>query len=310
MSFSFWITNSEIVRVSGESAAWYLDGQLSVLASTLEEGHARRALLLEPDGSFVAPITVVRCDLGYDLFTPLGAGEEVKSRLEMFRLRTKVSFEVHAGCVIGVVGDGIAEIDNNMVSLISVTGGCVAPYMTVGDSSVTHLYCRRELDDVRGQLKEFHLPVNSEFTRILAGQPAWGREIIRGMNPTELGQAYIRSRADFQKGCYTGQELIERVDSRGYNSPRRMTNFILLDIASTLESMELGVISLEGKPVYTLTSYEYSKEFRCGIALGFAHRRGGEFKEEIAVGSTKITAVELGLLPSKLGNIEGNKRCT
>lgn len=305
MNPSLWISNSEIIRVSGDNAAWYLDGQLSILATTLEKGQARRGLLLEPDGSLVAPVTLMLSDRGYDIFTPLGAGEDVKNRLERFRLRTKVSFEMSHGSVVSVVGNDDGEVTDAVSGFISLIGGDGALPLKIGDLWVTHLYCRGESDYLRDELNEFQLPNTGEFSRILAAQPAWEKELFGGMNPTELGQAYIRSRADFQKGCYTGQELIERVDSRGYNSPRRLANFILVDAVAKLESVELGTISIEAKPVFTLTSYAYSNEYQRGVALGFVHRHGGEFKAEITSGTTKIMAVEVGFLPSQLGNRGG-----
>ena len=51
-------------------------------------------------------------------------------------------------------------------------------------------------------------------TRIEAGWPAMGAEIVPGETiPAETG--VCRVAVDFKKGCYPGQELVERMDSRG-----------------------------------------------------------------------------------------------
>lgn len=51
-----------------------------------------------------------------------------------------------------------------------------------------------------------------EALRIEAGIPAAGREIREDSIPLEVG---LRPAIDFSKGCYVGQEIIARMDSRG-----------------------------------------------------------------------------------------------
>ena len=53
-----------------------------------------------------------------------------------------------------------------------------------------------------------------EAARIEAGWPAMGAEIVPGETiPAETGVVPVA--VDFKKGCYPGQELVERMDSRG-----------------------------------------------------------------------------------------------
>ena len=59
-----------------------------------------------------------------------------------------------------------------------------------------------------------------ERARILAGVPAMGREITTATIPAETG--VLERSASFTKGCYTGQELVARIDSRGGNVPRHV----------------------------------------------------------------------------------------
>ena len=63
-----------------------------------------------------------------------------------------------------------------------------------------------------------------ERARIEAAWPAMGAEIVPGETiPAETGVASVA--VDFRKGCYPGQELVERMDSRGADgaplAPRR-----------------------------------------------------------------------------------------
>ena len=57
--------------------------------------------------------------------------------------------------------------------------------------------------------------------RVEAGWPAMGTEIVPGETiPAETGVTLLA--VDFKKGCYPGQELVERMDSRGADAPRRL----------------------------------------------------------------------------------------
>ena len=56
--------------------------------------------------------------------------------------------------------------------------------------------------------------------RILAGMPRMGAELTADTIPGEGGQRLIDLSVSFTKGCYTGQELVARIDSRGGNVPR------------------------------------------------------------------------------------------
>src|SRR3954463_16259978 len=61
-----------------------------------------------------------------------------------------------------------------------------------------------------------------ERARIESGFPKMGAEIDERTIPAELGQAIIDRAVSFTKGCYTGQELVARIDSRGGHVPRQL----------------------------------------------------------------------------------------
>ena len=57
--------------------------------------------------------------------------------------------------------------------------------------------------------------------RIAAAWPKMGAEIVPGETiPAETGLAEVA--VSFTKGCYPGQELVERMDSRGSTAPRHL----------------------------------------------------------------------------------------
>lgn len=87
-----------------------------------------------------------------------------------------------------------------------------------------------------------------EAARIEFGWPRMGSEIEPGSTiPATTG--IVLFAADFQKGCYPGQELVERMDSRGADAPRSLR---IVD----LEGRAVGdeVADDDGNSVGTITS--------------------------------------------------------
>lgn len=87
-----------------------------------------------------------------------------------------------------------------------------------------------------------------ETLRVEAGWPRMGAEIEPGSTiPATTGIVMLA--ANFQKGCYPGQELVERMNSRGADAPRSLR---IVD----LDGRGVGddVADNDGNPVGTITS--------------------------------------------------------
>lgn len=84
--------------------------------------------------------------------------------------------------------------------------------------------------------------------RIEACWPAMGSEIVPGETiPAETGLTPIA--VSFTKGCYPGQELVERMDSRGAAAPR------LLQVVDVAEGTAVGsALQRDGVEIGTVTS--------------------------------------------------------
>jgi folate-binding protein YgfZ len=64
-------------------------------------------------------------------------------------------------------------------------------------------------------------PVNGEAyqaARLEAGIPVFGRDWDRRTLPPELGPAFENKHISYSKGCYTGQEVLMRMHSRGHTN--------------------------------------------------------------------------------------------
>ncbi len=98
-----------------------------------------------------------------------------------------------------------------------------------------------------------------EALRVEAGIPKIGAEITDEVTPLEIG---LEALIDFTKGCYLGQEVIARMESRG-RRPR-----ILKGIGLSGPAQAGAEVSLDGKKLGTLTSFVHSpRHGPIGLAL-------------------------------------------
>jgi folate-binding protein YgfZ len=96
--------------------------------------------------------------------------------------------------------------------------------------------------------------------RVAAGWPAMGAEILPGERvPAEIGVVAVA--VNLRKGCYPGQELVERMDSRGAQAPRRLCQ---LDVEAGASAGDPIVV--DGAEVGLLTSVAGP------LALGYVKR--------------------------------------
>ncbi len=118
-----------------------------------------------------------------------------------------------------------------------------------------------------------------EAFRISSGVPAFGQDIRERDLPQETEQKHA---LHFVKGCYIGQEIVERIRSRG-NVHRGLMGFALL------QSVPVGTkLTKDGKDVGEITSVAQlpSQQF---IALGYVRREAGAVGTTLAAGESTAT---------------------
>lgn len=87
--------------------------------------------------------------------------------------------------------------------------------------------------------------ITYNMIRIRSGRPAGGRELSTDFIPLEVG---LWDEVSFTKGCYTGQEIIARMESRG----RLAKTSVRLQLNAEANAPQ--PLLLDGKSVGTLTS--------------------------------------------------------
>jgi glycine cleavage system T protein len=123
--------------------------------------------------------------------------------------------------------------------------------------------------------------------RIEAGIPRYGTDFTEDNLLLETG---LDDHVSFTKGCYLGQEIVERVRSRGHVNKR--LSGLLIDGA--IPARHGDPIRVYEKPVGMITSSVYSPRLKRAIALGFIHRDHWEPGTPVTVDSGG------GLLPASV----------
>jgi tRNA-modifying protein YgfZ len=230
----------DVVRVSGPEAIDFLQGQLSQDVAALAIAGSTPSLLLQPTGKVDAWLRATRlADDEVLLDVDAGFGEAVRSRLARFKLRTKLDLALEHWAGLALRGPGADDVD-------APPGALAVPAGWPGVAGVDLIGA--------GELALAGVPLVDgsalEALRIECGVPGMGTELTEATIPAEAGQWLIDASVSFTKGCYTGQELVARIDSRGGNVPRPLRG-LLVDG----EPVPVGaVVTVDGREVGAATS--------------------------------------------------------
>jgi tRNA-modifying protein YgfZ len=259
----------DVVRVSGPEATAYLQGQLSQDVAPLGVGGAAPSLLLEPDGKLTALVRVTRVsDDAYVLDTDAGFGELVAARLKRFKLRTKVEIAGAAWSCVALRGGAVRQVAPraNAPFALGVDWGGVRGIDLLGPDA-------RAVDAEVPPDALWCDPATWEAVRVEAGIPKMGTELDARTIAAEAG--LVERTVSFTKGCYTGQELVARLDARGSRVARRLSGVVALDAGPEEVDLVVGapLWTPEGdKVVGRCTSASWSPGLGMVAALAYLHR--------------------------------------
>jgi aminomethyltransferase len=103
---------------------------------------------------------------------------------------------------------------------------------------------------------------DAEAVRIEHGRPRYGKDITIARLAAETGQTHA---LHFQKGCYLGQEIVERVRSRGHVN----RHLVKLELDGRSVPDGEAKILADGKEVGEITSAAFSPHAGKVRALGY-----------------------------------------
>jgi tRNA-modifying protein YgfZ len=264
----------DVVSVRGPDAESYLQGQCSQDLAVLRDGESAEALLLSPQGKIDAYLRVTRRGVDrYLLDADGGTGPAIVARLQRFKLRVDVTIEPVAWSCVALRGpaahDAVGEGAGLRLSVswpgwngIDLLGPApdasstpsASPMSWVGAAAVE---CGDEVWDA---------------VRIEAGVPLAGREVTEGTIAAEVG--LVERTVSFTKGCFTGQELVARLDARGTKVARRLAGVVIAGAdPDALPPVGASVAAEDGPASGALTSVAWSPGLGSAVALTLLHRR-------------------------------------
>ncbi len=197
----------DAVVVAGPDAEDYLQGQLSQEVVGLSEGRSAWSFVLAPSGKVDAWLRVSRRSADeFILDLDYGFAGKLVARLQRFMVRTRCEVE---------------PLDWQMLTVVGVD-----PQAPEGGLAIPLDWPRLVAVDLLGPLVDppsglvISEKAEWERHRIMAGIPAMGAELDERTIPAATG--VLDRSVSFTKGCYTGQELVARIDSRSAATPTRL----------------------------------------------------------------------------------------
>jgi folate-binding protein YgfZ len=273
------LEDAVVLRVSGKDARRYLNNRLSNDLKSAKVGLVVRAAALTPQGRVEGLFSVlVESDESFLLVCDGGKRNTILAALSRYIVADRVSIEdisltttvVHGVEVDSAVLEGA---DVRTISLARVSaGGC------------DYIVEAREREQVLAHCAAAWGPALSlheyALLRWKRGFAAYPVEINESTILTEAG---MQDSVSFTKGCYVGQEVIERSDAIG-KLPRTLERIRLAGVHEDLTGAP--VVTTSGQTIGKIVSLVVDREHTCtGV---FALLKSGAYSSGDAVRSGQI----------------------
>ncbi len=299
---------AKLSLTGGDRVRW-LNGMVTNNIRDLAAGHGVYAFLLNPQGHILGDLYAYNLGESIVVDTDQSQVEKVLATFDHYIIMDDVEVK-NLGeqfTSLGIAGPiarqvaracGIEIPEAQPLQIFEATCSC--------DCECTRCTCVRGLDekhesyelwlDPRGAKKTWDAlvahgatPIGSdalEMARIQFGMPRYGVDIRERDLPQETEQARA---LNFNKGCYVGQEIVERIRSRGAVH-RKFTGFVWIngDMVTPGTKIRLGE-----KEVGEVTSARLLGEKHPGLALGYIRREAAIPGKEVLIGTTPARVATL-----------------
>ena len=277
-----------VLSFTGPDTADWLQGMLSNDVKVLSPGEGTQAAILNIQGKILADVRVFCTDESYliDLWEPLKA--RVLEHLGRYLVADEVEIVDHSEDLTSVSIQG----PQARMLLSKILGTHALPTSKLGHAAIQHdnsslriiaaSHTGEEGFDLileREQLLRLltNEPDNSatipwvglaaqHTLRVEAGIPRYGVDMDEG---TLLLETNLNDAVSFSKGCYLGQEVVERIHSRGH------VNKELVGVrcdGQQVPKRDDVMESTDGPNIGLITSATFSPHLSCPVALGYIDR--------------------------------------
>jgi folate-binding protein YgfZ len=303
---------ARISLTGGDRVRW-LNGMVTNNIRDLTPGHGVYAFLLNPQGHILGDMLVYNLGERMVVETDRSQVERIVATFDHYIIMDDVEVtDISAQqTALGLAGPRSRAVLNiagievpNLQALQTITPrcdcdcGCVECTLIRGEDEQHESY---EIwlapQDVyktwQALLAAGATPTGSEaleMQRIVTGVPLYGVDIRERDLPQETEQTRA---LNFNKGCYVGQEIVERIRSRG-NVHRKFTEFLLEGAAAIAAAAKITSDEKEVGEVTSIATVPTPSGDRT-VALGYIRREVGVPGREVTIGTAKATVVQLPL---------------
>lgn len=218
-----------LVKLTGEDRKGWLQGQATNNLRSMDHGASSAFCLCEPTGQIVSVCELWSVSDEFLLTLPAKSLEGFMARVDQMVVLEDVAAADVSGRyrMVSIQGPRATAELSRMISLPSLDGGAAE----LEGIDVYALRSNRtgmggwdvwlpidESNAIDGLCSRFQRAGQEAFeiARIEAGSPRFGVDYNRKTLPPELGPAFEARHVSYTKGCYTGQEVLMRMHSRGH----------------------------------------------------------------------------------------------
>lgn len=312
----FDLSHRALLQLTGPDRASFLQGMLSNDVRALQSFEGQYAALLTQQGKVIADVRVL-CSLNsfyLDFWDSLR--EKVSAHLDRYLIADEVEIADRSEeyGMLSLQGPGshalLSAALATMIELptrprqhamveISGAATCVVRESHTGEAGYDLIAPSVSLPAIAAELTAIGKASGAawvgedaqEVLRVEAGLPRYGVDFTEENLLLEVGIDAV----SFTKGCYLGQEVVERIRSRGHVNKKLCG--LLIDgeeAAAPGDSIKAG-----DREVGRITSSVLSPRLRRPIALGYVHKDFWNPGQVVAIGPTETggTVAALPFLP-------------
>jgi len=220
------LSHQGLISIDGEDAADFLQGQLTNDIRDVSQQHSQLSAYCTHKGRMLANFRLFKRGESFYMRLPQSLLESTLKRISMFVLMSKVSMKDSSNSLVSIgvsgpkadeqLGELISDIPCNVDDVTQANGytvirvpGTIPRYEVYGELEA--------MKTLWGQLDVNAALVGAgcwESLDILAGIPTVYPETSEAFVPQMTNMQVING-VNFQKGCYTGQEVVARMQYLG-----------------------------------------------------------------------------------------------
>jgi glycine cleavage system T protein len=311
----FDLCHYAVVRLTGSDRVSFLQGMVSNDVKQLAPGAGVYAAVLDVNGKVLADLRVLCVDDSFILIVLASLKQKVLDQLNRYLVADDVVIEdlegrygiislqgphavlllnaaaPHQDPPVHMYGHALLHVDGREVRVVRSTHTGEEGFDVITEITDT-VPIAEALERAGSALGARWIGLDAqEILRVEAGLPRYGVDMGEENILLETGLDHAVS---FKKGCYLGQEVIERIHSRGHVN-RRLSG-LLLDGPSVAARGD--PVLVDGKEIGRITSSVLSPKLHRPIALAYLHRDYLQPAMDVTVGaSTGAIAGTVATLP-------------